>query len=88
MKGIIGMVRCDHEGCPNGFVDEQLRTGHADSAGAANDAERKAVAEGWSLDARGKVRHYCPGHTQERRLEEERRKDAFEKAAVKAAENI
>jgi hypothetical protein len=82
MKGIVGMVMCDEQGCSTGFMDDSgIRTGHADAVQAGNDAERKAVAEGWSADTRGKTRHYCPNHTQERRLEEERRKAAFEKKA-------
>lgn len=78
MKGIIGVVRCDEEGCGNTFVDdESFRIGHADSVAAASSAERKAVAEGWSIDSRGKTRHYCPAHTAERKMEEDRRRVAF-----------
>jgi hypothetical protein len=79
MKGIIGAVRCDAEACPQMFLDDSgLRTGHADAAQAGNDAERKAAAEGWSIDMRGKVRHYCPNHTAERKMDAERRAEAFQ----------
>lgn len=78
MKGIIGAVRCDEEGCPNMFLDDSgIRTGHADAAQAGNDAERKAVENKWSVDARGKTRHYCPDHTVERKMDEDRRREAF-----------
>lgn len=77
MKGIIGIVACDEEKCPNKFVSDQIRTGHADALGTASDAERLAVEAGWSLDPRGKVRHYCPDHTQERKLNKELRAKAF-----------
>lgn len=79
MKGIVGMVKCDWDGCPNAFMDDAgIKTGHADAAQAASDAERKAVADGWSIDARGRTRHYCPNHTQEKLMNESRRAEAFE----------
>jgi hypothetical protein len=80
MKGIIGAVRCDEEGCPNMFLDDGgIRIGHADALAAASDAERKAVESNWAVDPRGKVRHYCPNHAQERKLAADRRAEAFKK---------
>lgn len=65
-KGIIGAVRCDADKCVQIFVSMQIDEGHVNPLHTSDRAEREAEKEGWSIDRRGRARHYCPAHTLQR----------------------
>lgn len=63
MKGIVGMVSCDAEGCPSAFMTNDVKVGHVNAMGVADAAETGAIAEGWTVERKGLVKHYCPAHS-------------------------
>ena len=76
MKGVFGFVQCDHKECPQMFVDGKPSQAPFDRADASHEAERAALKEGWTISRVGTLRHFCPGHSQQRKEERQAKLDA------------